>query len=121
MPIRVVIETMGGYVTWDGDEKIAGLYINGYEIIMKIGENEYFVNSEKKELDVAPLIIDGRTMLPIRFVAESIGGLVEWVGSSQEIIIVFESNKIPEGDNYNYGGIEQNDFIEDDNFNAVEE
>ena len=40
-------------------------------------------------MDIAPEIINGRTMLPLRFVAENVGCLVEWIGSTKEVVIVY--------------------------------
>ena len=40
-------------------------------------------------MDVAPQSINDRTMLPVRFVAENIGCQIAWIGSTQEVIIVF--------------------------------
>jgi len=89
MPIRAVIETMGGYVDWYDDERIVSLNVGEYNVEMKIESLDYTVNYEQLKLDVAPQIINDRTMLPIRFVAENIGSLIQWIGSTQEVIIVF--------------------------------
>jgi hypothetical protein len=40
-------------------------------------------------MDVAPAIVNDRTLLPIRFAAENLGCEIEWIGSSREIVIVF--------------------------------
>ena len=49
---------------------------------------------EKIELDVAPQVIDGRTLVPARFIAEALGAKVEWDESTQTVNIY--SDKIPE-------------------------
>lgn len=45
---------------------------------LKIGEKEYTVNGQELQADVAPQIIDGRTMVPLRFVAEAFGADIDW-------------------------------------------
>lgn len=47
-------------------------------IVMKINQKEYTINGEKKEMDVAPKIENGRTLVPIRFVAQALGKQVIW-------------------------------------------
>ncbi len=52
------------------------------EVKLTIGQKTAYVNGEAKELDVAPIIRNGRTMLPVRFVADSFGALVLWNGAT---------------------------------------
>jgi len=42
-------------------------------------------------MDVAPAIINSRTMVPVKFVAENVGATIEWIASTREIVIVFYS------------------------------
>ena len=37
--------------------------------------------------DVAPIILNDRTYVPVRYVAERLGAMVEWVGTTQQIVI----------------------------------
>lgn len=49
------------------------------ELKMKIGSKEYFLNGERKEMDVACYLDENdRTMVPIRFVSEAMGATVSW-------------------------------------------
>ena len=80
VPIRIVTETLGGSADWNGKAQVVTLNINGKTITMKIG-----VVLEK--YGVAPLIIDNRTYVPIRFVAEELGATVDWNADTQEIVI----------------------------------
>ena len=80
VPIRIVTETLGGSADWNDKAQVVTLNINGKTITMKIG-----VVLEK--YGVAPLIIDNRTYVPIRFVAEELGATVDWNADTQEIVI----------------------------------
>ena len=80
VPIRIVTETLGGSADWNDKSQVVTLNINGKTITMKIG-----VVLEK--YGVAPLIIDNRTYVPIRFVAEELGATVDWNADTQEIVI----------------------------------
>ncbi len=81
VPIRVVTETLGGTVDWDDATKTVTLNIDGKEIKMTIG-----VVLEK--YGVAPTIIDDRTYVPIRFVAEELGAEVQWNEETKVVTII---------------------------------
>lgn len=57
------------------------------KIEMWIDKKEYTLDGERLESDVAPELKDGRTMVPLRLVAEALGGKVQWIGAEQKIII----------------------------------
>ena len=57
------------------------------EIILTIGSKTVSVFGSEIENDVAPKIVNDRTMLPIRIVAENLGGTVTWNGALQRVTI----------------------------------
>ena len=69
VPIRIVTETLGGKVDWNGVTKEVTLHIDGKEIKMTVGKT-------LEKYGVAPVIIDGRTFVPVRFVADELGATV---------------------------------------------
>ena len=71
-----------------------GMPSENKNIILTIDKKEALVFGEIKENDVAPLIINGRTMLPARFVTEALGGSVSWDGEKREVIIEKEGLKL---------------------------
>jgi len=57
-------------------------------IVLKIDDKKAMVFGEEKENDVAPKIVNSRTMLPIRFVAENLGAEVIWhVQESDKVVV----------------------------------
>ena len=94
VPIRAIIETMGGTVGWDASapDDIA-LSAYGHNIKMVVDSDSIVVDGETKGIDVPPQVINSRTMVPVRFVAENVGCNIQWIGSTQEIIIVFYGKK----------------------------
>ncbi len=54
----------------------------GVELKMTLGKTDYTVNGEKKTMDVAPIIRNSRTMLPVRYVAEALGAEIGWGGAT---------------------------------------
>jgi hypothetical protein len=89
VPIRAIVETIDGSVDWDETEQKITLAANGRRVEMWLERNDILADGESYSIDVAPTIVNDRTMLPIRFVAENLGCQIEWIGSTQEVIIVF--------------------------------
>jgi len=95
LPIRAVIEALGGTIDWDAKEQKVTINFKGSTIELWIGKNTARVNGENKLIDttnpkVTPVIIPpGRTMLPIRFIAENLGCLVGWDDALREVKITY--------------------------------
>ncbi len=87
VPIRAIIEAMGGTVLWEQETKTATLNYKDDEIKLTIGDTTAYLNDEANVLDTAPEIINDRTMLPIRFIAESFKFEVTWNNETREITI----------------------------------
>ncbi len=91
VPIRAIIEAFGGSVAWDGDTQTVSLAMQDDSINLVIDSNTAYLNNVAYTLDVAPTIINGRTMLPIRFVSEGFNLGVAWDGKSQTVSIIRDS------------------------------
>ena len=94
VPIRAIVEAMGGSVSWDGTEKKVTITLKDTVIELWINKPQAKVNGELKWIDdtnhkVVPEIINGRTMLPLRFVAENLGAHVDWDGTTKTITITY--------------------------------
>ena len=88
VPIRAVIEALGGSVEWNEAEREVVLTMNSDVISLTIDSDAAYLNGEERILDTAPVVIIGRTMLPIRFIAEGFGLSVDWDEAEQSITIV---------------------------------
>ena len=87
VPVRGVFEALGFEVGWNQDASVVTLHGGGYFIEIGIG-NSFFTNHSRIiPLDVPAQIINGRTMLPIRAVLESVGVGVDWDGETQTVAI----------------------------------
>jgi len=91
VPIRFIAEAFGARVEWDGSTKTVRIYLDskGVKIILQIDNKIAVVNDKKITLDVSPTIKDGRTFVPIRFIAESFGAEVQWDSKEQKITIIY--------------------------------
>jgi hypothetical protein len=89
LPIRTLIESLGGIVEWDAKERKVTINLHGHSIILWIGKITALVDGIKTKLDVAPFILNGRTYLPLRFIAEHLDSAVDWQASTQTITIYY--------------------------------
>lgn len=80
VPIRIITEALGGKVDWNGATKEVTLSSNDKEIKMTIGKT-------LEKYGVAPVIIDGRTFVPVRFVADELGANVVWDEATKTVTI----------------------------------
>jgi hypothetical protein len=95
LPIRPIVEALGGTVGWDGAEKKVTISLGSTTIELWIGKNTARVNGVSKSIDstnskVVPEIINGRTMLPLRFVTENLGCQLQWNPNTQTITITYQ-------------------------------
>lgn len=87
LPVRAIVEEMGGTVAWNGDTQTVTLNYDEDEIRLVIDNTMAYLNDTAQPLDVAPTIINDRTMLPIRFIAESLQFEVAWNEDAQTVTI----------------------------------
>jgi hypothetical protein len=100
MPIRAVAESIGADVEWDQDTKTATLERAGITVKLTIGSDTADVNGDSVSLDTAPVIVNGRTFLPVRFVAETFSQEVEW-DKANRIVKISEDMSFAENSNLN--------------------
>jgi hypothetical protein len=94
LPVRAVAEGLGGKVGWDGKERKVTIRLGDSSVKLWIDNPVAEVNGKKVYIDstnhkVKPIIINDRTMLPVRFVAESLGAYVKWYASTREVLVVY--------------------------------
>ena len=80
VPIRFLGNALGvpdSNINWDATTQTTTLKGKS-ELQLTIGNKTLTVNNKATNMDVAPMITNGRTMLPARFVAENLGYTVEW-------------------------------------------
>ncbi len=87
VPLRAIFEALGASVEWNGETSTVTSAKGDTSVKLTIGENKIYVNDEAKELDVAAQIIESRTMVPARAVAEAYGCNVAWDGDTRTVII----------------------------------
>lgn len=87
VPLRALSEAFGAKVIWNEDTQTA-VTLKGDTIIQFIlGSNTYYVDSAKHTTDTTPVILNGRTYVPLRAFAEAFGKSVFWDGEKQIVTI----------------------------------
>lgn len=73
LPARDIVERLGGTVEWNGELRQVSIYHSETHVLLTIDDPVAYVDGEAVELDVPPQIVNDRTKVPLRFVAESLG------------------------------------------------
>lgn len=90
LPVRAVFEAMGGTVDWNQNTKVVSLTKDGKTLYLGINNSISWDSSAKAySLDSAPVIINNRTMLPIRFIVEYFDGDVSWNANTRTVTITY--------------------------------
>lgn len=87
VPVRDIFEACGAKVNWDANTKTITGEKGNTTVVMQIDSNMLFINEDVPEMDATPVIIDGRTLAPARYVAESFGGIVDWDAENKVVMI----------------------------------
>ena len=82
LPVRFVADSFGAVVLWNGATSTATVKTDDVEIKIVIGSPVAFVNGEDVLLDSPAFIENGRTYLPVRFVADKLGATIGWDGAT---------------------------------------
>jgi hypothetical protein len=89
VPIRAIVESLGGSVGWDAAARRLDIRLGSRTVTMWVGKTTAKVNGSSTAMSTAPAIIGGRTMIPLRFVAESLGCLVGWDQPTKGVTLVY--------------------------------
>lgn len=83
VPFRAILEKAGAKVDWNQEAKKVTAELDGKKIEMTIGQKKIMVDGKEVELDVAPMIKEGRTLIPLRGMFENLGFKVEYEKTGQ--------------------------------------
>lgn len=87
VPVRGVFEALGGKVEWDAAKRQVTVFYQDTKVLLTIGSTAASVNEAGAVLDVPAQIINQRTLIPLRFVAESLNFLVNWDGAQRLVSV----------------------------------
>ena len=87
VPVGGVFGVIDFVPTWDGATRTATLTRSDFTIVITIASATFTTNGVEHTLDVPAQIVNGRTMLPIRAVLESIGYELDWDSTTRTVVI----------------------------------
>lgn len=88
VPFRAIFEKMGASIDYNANTRTITATRGGKNISLTIGSTTATVDGKSVTLDVAPKIVDDRTLVPLRFVGEALGAAVNYDGANQMIKII---------------------------------
>lgn len=87
VPVKAIVDAIGGTLSWNDSDKKVTIGYNGKTIDLWIGQKSTRVNGVDGTTDVAPQILNDRTMLPIGFISLNLGLDVTWNPETRQVII----------------------------------
>lgn len=85
IPARAVFESMGAEVDWNEDARLVEVSLGKANVQLTIDSSIAFVNGKQAAMDVPAMILNDRTLIPVRFVGESLSCAVDWDDLSRTV------------------------------------
>ena len=87
VPLRGVFEKLGAYVEWRPEEQLVIATKGDKKIECWINKELAAIDGEQLKLEAPPMLVAGRTYVPLRFVSEALGAQVTWNKPASTVII----------------------------------
>ncbi|WP_020620854.1 CotH kinase family protein [Paenibacillus daejeonensis] len=87
VPLRTVVTALGGSLAWDSASRTTTATFDDTAVIVAIDQLSATVAGQAFTLQATPIIINGRTMVPVRFLAEALGRTVSWNPTTQHLVL----------------------------------
>lgn len=87
VPLRAIVESLGADVKWDGKLRLVTVVKGDITVVLPVGSLRASVNGVEVTLDVPAVIVGDRTMVPLRFLSESLGAKVGWFTQGQVVSV----------------------------------
>lgn len=97
VPIRFVMEEMGAAVQWHPGSRTVTARRGDYDMTLNVGEDTHTVNGKQASTMTNPFIVNGRTMVPLRFVTEGVGGTAFWDNRTRTVQITLPALNVASG------------------------
>lgn len=95
VPMREFLNALGAEVLWDGETSTVTALMGEKTVKAVIGSDVAYVNDEATQMPVAAQLIDGKTMIPLRFFVDRLGLSVAWHGESRTVYVATRGEALP--------------------------
>ena len=86
VPVRLISEAFGADVNWDNDNKLVTITAQDGTVILLTMDSEVItINGVASMMDTVAMIKDGRTFIPVRYVAEALNLHVDWIQETSTV------------------------------------
>ncbi len=87
VPIRAISESFDAEVAWNGENQKVTVFDADKKIVLTINSKTALVDDSEVVLDSAPVVVNDRTFVPLRFISETLGYNVNYVNTTKQIVI----------------------------------
>ena len=87
VPLRGIFEALGATLHYEPVSRQVHAGWEGHEVVLYIGASTAWVDGKPVSLDVPAKILGDRTMVPVRFISESLEAVVDWDGPARQVVI----------------------------------
>ena len=87
VPMRFLFEQMGADVEWDSETQTATAMLDNKAVTFSIDNVNARINNKSAKMDVPARLVNGKTMVPLRFLSENMGYDVDWDADSRTAIV----------------------------------
>lgn len=91
LPLREVLELLGAQVLWNEATQTVTVFRDETKVSLKIGDSKAFINGNVVTVSPTPELFNEKTMVPVRFISESLGDKVEWDDSKYSLSITTQA------------------------------
>lgn len=87
VPIKYVLDAFGGNAVWDAKTKKIMVLRGSKALDLTVNKKEFVLNGKRQSAEVAPMILNARTLVPLRLVTEQLGLTVKWEQNTKTVTI----------------------------------
>jgi alpha-tubulin suppressor-like RCC1 family protein len=87
VPLRKIFEALGASINWDQSTSTVTATKGQIVVKLTIGSNVAYVNDKEVTLDSAAVVVNARTLVPVRFIGSSFGAKVTWDDITKSVVI----------------------------------
>ena len=87
VPLRALFEAIDASVNYDNETRTIFIRKDDTIIVMQVGQAAMFINGTKKEIDAPSVIVNDRTLVPLRAISESLGRQVDYDSKTKTVTV----------------------------------